>query len=90
MKFQIVIFCTIFCISFLRVCTDAFHNSKRNPESRIKSFIFQEKKMVRFGNDKLILAKNKFVDNLLRFRNSEEKLMGSGSKFLLIKCQKKF
>ena len=32
--------------------------------------------MVRFGNDKLILAKNNFVDNLLRFRNSQEKLMG--------------
>ncbi|CAG5111180.1 Oidioi.mRNA.OKI2018_I69.chr2.g5512.t1.cds [Oikopleura dioica] len=31
--------------------------------------------MVRFGNDKLILAKNNFVDNLLRFRNSQEKLM---------------
>ncbi|CBY33730.1 unnamed protein product [Oikopleura dioica] len=31
--------------------------------------------MVRFGNDKIILTKNNFVDNLLRFRNSQEKLM---------------
>jgi hypothetical protein len=44
--------------------------------------------MVRFGNDKIILTKNNFVDNLLRFRNSQEKLMALGLQIERVKSLK--